>query len=326
MTAKAPVNSARILFKDRNEFRSFHTGHEQSFATIAWLYGVALCALLLVWAAGQLPYAAAIPLDVLAFIIIGWAQYSLGNGLHEAVHYNLGNRSGDRWAALLTAHPVGLTLSYRDIHLQHHRFLGTTGDPELGAYTHFPKTKIALLLRFAWFVSGVPAIMQFLQQQRGSISPDRKRSFWEPLALLGTQAAIASAFWLVFGSPLMYVVFWVLPVATVGKLLSTTRLICEHGSPSRDWVVRSIDAGRLRTWLLGAFDFNYHAEHHLVPSVPFAQLERLHRLHRHHAAHHPEYRPFEGRLEFFSGGYLALLAHWFRILPWRTRSVIHPAG
>jgi len=316
------VNRAKIFFKDREEFQSFHTGQAQSFLVIAILYAIALAVLCLVWVAVRMPIFAAIPICIVAFIVIGWAQYSLGNGLHEAVHHNLGNRKGDQFAALLTAYPVGLTMTYREVHLGHHRYLGTTRDPEFAVYTSFPQTKGALVLRFIWFISGIPATQQFLAQQRHALSSNGKRSFYDSLCLAGVQLGLVSLFWWAYGSPLFYIAFWVLPIATVGKLLSTTRLLCEHGSPTRDWVVRTIDGSRLQTWVMGAFDFNYHGEHHLWPSVPYAQLQRLHRAHRAYCEQNPEYQPFHGRLEFFSGGYLALLFRWMCILPWRKHAQI----
>jgi fatty acid desaturase len=316
------VISAKTLFKDREEFRSFHAGEEQSFLVIALLYAVAFAALALVWAAMRMPAATAIPACIGAFVVIGWAQYSLGNALHEAVHHNLRNRNSDRLASLLTAYPVGLTIAYRDVHLAHHKHLGTEHDPELSVYTSFPQTKGALLSRFLWFVSGVPAALQFLEQQWSAASSGGKRSFADPLLFAAVQFGLLALFWWCYGNPLYYVVFWVLPIATVGKLLSTTRLLCEHGSPTKDWVVRTIDGRRWQTWVMGAFDFNYHGEHHLWPSVPYAQLQRLHRLHRSYFESHPDYRPFDGRFEFFSGGYFALLCHWFCILPWRKRAQI----
>ena len=320
MGETAAVNSVKLLFRDREDFRSFHVGQEKSFLVIAMLYAVAIGALTLVWAMVQMPLAARLSADLLAFVIIGWAQYSLGNGLHEAVHHNLRNRNGDRWASLLTAYPVGLTIAYREVHLGHHKYLGTEQDPEFELYTAFPQTKIALATRFVWFVSGIPAILQFFQLQRLSASNAEQRSRLDIFLFAGVQICLVALFWGVFGSPIYYVVFWVLPIATVGKLLSSTRLLCEHGSPDREWVVRTIDGARWQTWVMGAFDFNYHGEHHLIPSVPFAQLERLHRVHRAYIEQHLGYRPIEGRFEFISGGYLSLIAHWFRILPWRRHA------
>jgi fatty acid desaturase len=322
----ATANPAKVLFKDREGFQSFHAGEEQSFAVIALLYAIALAALALVWAAARIPMVAAIPAYVGAFIVVGWAQYSLGNGLHEAVHHNLRNKKSDRLAALLTAYPVGLTIAYREVHLSHHKHLGTKHDPEFPIYTSFPQTKSALISRLLWFVSGIPAALQFLEQQRSAVSNGGKRSCLDLLCFVGVQLGLICLFWWGYGNPLYYIAFWVLPTATVGKLLSTTRLLCEHGSPAHDWVVRTIDGNRWQTWVMGAFDFNYHGEHHLWPSVPYAQMRRLHRIHRSYCEQHPEYQPFEGRFEFFSGGYLALLYHWFCILPWRKDAQVQLAS
>jgi fatty acid desaturase len=242
------------------------------------------------------------------------------------VHHNLRNKKSDRLAALLTAYPVGLTMTYREVHLGHHKYLGTKRDPEFSVYTSFPQTKIALILRFLWFVSGVPAVLQFLAQQRSVASTGGKRPYYDLLCFVSVQLGLISLFWWGYGNPFFYIAFWALPIATVGKLLSTTRLLCEHGSPTRDWVVRTIDGSRWQTWVMGAFDFNYHGEHHLWPSVPYAQLQRLHRVHRTYFEQNPEYQPFDGRFEFFSGGYLALLSRWLRVLPWRKYAQIQTAS
>ena len=315
-TATEP-SSAKAIFTSREDFRSFQVGEEKSFAVIAFLWGVIVIAFCIVGMATRFSWPVTAVSDIMAFCAIGWSQYSLGNGLHEAVHHNLRNKKSDFVAALLTAYPIGLTIAYRDVHLRHHRHLGTREDPELSVYTTFPRTKGDLIGRFIWNVSGIPAALQFLQQRRDATFTGGKRGYSELLKFSLVQLVIVSAFWFAFGNFLYYVVFWVLPIMTIGKLLSTTRLLCEHGSPDRDWVVRTIVGRRWQTWLMGAFDFNYHGEHHLFPSIPYAQLQGLHQRHRAYVAQHPEYRPFGGRFEVFDGGYVALVIHWFNILPWK---------
>lgn len=319
------IAPAKLLFKDREEFRAFHEGEDQSFAVIALLYAILFGTLAALWFAAQATGPGAIAVHIVAFVVIGWAQYSLGNGMHEAVHHNLRNKDSDLVAWLLTAYPVGLT-SDREYHLEHHKYLGSDLDPDRSNYTHFPRTKIELILRFLWFLSGIPAVIQFVKQHTRARSRTGKKTYVDVIAVVAIQVVLLSLFWWLYGNPLYYFVFWVLPIATVGKLLSTTRLLCEHGTPTGDWVVRSIDGSRWQTWVMGAFDFNYHAEHHLFPAVPYAQLEKLHRRHRDYYETHPDYRPFEGRLEFFSGGYLALLVHWFRMLPWIKPAAVQALG
>ena len=138
------------------------------------------------------------------------------------------------------------------------------------------------------------------------------------MALLAVQLVIFMLFYIWFGNLYFYFIFWCLPIATIGKLCSSTRLLCEHSSAEKGWVFRSIDGPRWKTWLFGAFDFNYHAEHHLAPSIPFANLQELHKRNRWAIENNPNYQPLEGRVEFYSGGYLGLLGKWFRELPWQA--------
>jgi fatty acid desaturase len=308
-------NPVKLLFRDREDFRAVHANEGQSFVAVTLLYAAILTSLAAGWLANNhLSLIAAAPIYLACFAVIGWAQYSIGNGMHEAVHHNFGNKKSDRWASVVTAYPIGLTMSYRSVHLEHHQHLGTSNDPELSLYTVFPKSRTAMLLRFAWFVSGIPAILQFFQQQ--SSGAESRRGSGALVTFATVQLGIVLAFYLAFGNVLFYIFLWALPIATVGKLLSSTRLLCEHGSPSQEWVVRTISGPRWQTWTMGAFDFNFHAEHHLFPSVPYAGLAELHIRHKAYAQSHPEYRPFDGRLEFFEGGYLRLLGVWFHELPW----------
>jgi len=235
--------------------------------------------------------------------------------MHEAVHKNFLNKRGDFWASIVVAYPIGLTMRYRDIHLNHHKHIGTDKDPDWDEYIKFPISKLDITKRFIWFISGIPAVLQFLKLQANK-SKTGSIKYFELLTFLLTQLIIFTAFYFAYGSFLYYFIFWILPIATIGKLLSSSRLLCEHGSPDKGWVVRSIDGSRWQNWFLGAFDFNYHAEHHLIMSVPFANLKRLHKRNYAYALTHPEYQPFSGRMEFFSGSYLSLLRKWIRELPW----------
>ncbi len=246
-------NPVKLLFRDREDFRAIHDGEGQSFVAVALLYAAILTCLAVGWLANNhLSLIAAAPIYLACIAVIGWAQYSIGNGMHEAVHHNFGNKKSDRWASIVTAYPIGLTMSYRSVHLEHHHHLGTSNDPELGLYTVFPKSRAAMLLRFVWFASGIPAILQFFQQQ--SSGAESRRGL---LVAFAVQVAIVLAFYLAFGNVLFYIFFWSLPIATVGKLLSSTRLLCEHGSPATNgWFAPSPGRdGRRGSWALSTLIF-----------------------------------------------------------------------
>src|ERR1700730_7821311 len=112
------------IFRDREEFRSYHIGEQRAFWVLALFYGTAAVSILLTRFAVALPYDVGLPIAIFAFVVIGWAQYSIGNGMHEAMHRNLLNYNDDRIASLIAAYPIGFTLAYRDTHFRHHRFLG----------------------------------------------------------------------------------------------------------------------------------------------------------------------------------------------------------
>ncbi len=314
------------FFRNRQEFQSYHVGEFWSYIVVAFLYFFIFALVLSIHFLSQIKAVFPFGLSTLFFILIGWAQYSLGNAMHEALHFNFANKKSDMLASLITAYPIGFTLNYRDFHFNHHKHVGTVKDPEYGLYTNFPKSKIGFIRRFVWFASGLPAFnqfikLQFLEKDNGSKTPLQPRRISKSLdvcLLLTSQSVIFFLFFLLFGSIWHYFIFWILPIATVGKLLSSTRLLCEHGSPNFDWVVRSINGPRWSNYLLGAFDFNFHGEHHLFPTVPHAQLKRLHEKHSGFLDSEKAKRPFGQRFEIYCGSYLSLLTSWFLELPWYT--------
>src|SRR5690606_15287942 len=107
---------------------------------------------------------------------------------------------------------------------------------------------------------------------------------------------------------------WALPLLTVVKLCTAIRLLCEHGSPDKPYVWRSFSGTFVQRNLLGAFGLNYHAEHHLYPTIPYENLAEAFalRIDRQGAPGAP---PDDGFLEVYHGGHLGLLRDWFRELP-----------
>ncbi len=316
------------IFKDREHFKSFHVGEFYSYIVTAGLYLTIFMTISVIYYSEVLNAPYTFAFKIMGFIIIGWAQYSLGNAMHEAVHFNFANKKKDFLASLFTAYPIGFNLNYRNFHFKHHKYVGTENDPEYELYSQFPKSKLQFLNRFVWFGSGLPAIVQFLNMQFNNkttnkiiVKPRRINLILDALMLFLVQAVIFLCFYLLFNNVFYYLFFWLLPIATIGKLLSSTRLLCEHGSPKCDWVIRTIHGSRIMNYILGAFDFNYHGEHHLFPTVPQSQLKRLHKTHLHYISKSKkQYNPLNGRFEIYKGSYLGLLFIWFKELPFLENS------
>ena len=260
-------------------------------------------------------------LYMLAFFSIGWSQFCLNHALHEALHKNFGKKHNEFLAALITAYPIGFTMGYRRIHLDHHRYFGDKdNDPDYGGYCNFPKSKMQFLGRLLYNISGIPAVLQFFKEHT---SPKKKEERAEKekeathvlFKLAAVHLVILSLFILIFmkvhllAGFFSYGFFWVLPLVTVAKFCNSTRLLCEHGSPKNQLVYRTITGNFFQTQSLGAFKFYYHGEHHIKPNIPYTKLkdakETLNLNVKNKNIVYEEY----------NHGYLSLLIKWFREVP-----------
>lgn len=272
-----------------------------------------------------------VPVGAAVFVLVGWCQASLSNGFHEAVHRNFGSRHSDLASLVLLGYPTFFTMQYRTVHLQHHLKGGDRAqDPDFETYGQFPRSRFEMLGRLALMGSGLAAAKQLLtknlrsgDEAAGRKSREEARKDGKPVKdLVGlalVQLAIVGVYLAVFGWPLglaFYVGFYMAPLGTVAKLIKATRSFCEHGSPERDYVLRTITGRPWQTGTLGMYGFNFHAEHHLYPWVAYARLEALHERLRPELVDGAD--THQGHYEHFHGGYLGLLAHWFRELPWRA--------
>ena len=110
-----------------------------------------------------------------------------------------------------------------------------------------------------------------------------------------------------------YLWLWLVPLVTFGKFFTSTRTLCEHGSPDDEPVIRTITGPYAEEKLLGIFCFNYHAEHHYMVGIPYQNLQEAHTLLREELYQQPQ-SPAP-RYEHYDRGYLHLLYQWFAALP-----------
>jgi fatty acid desaturase len=244
---------------------------------------------------------------VAAIVLVGALQHHLSIVHHEANHFLLfRGRLWNEAVGALAGYAVGFTMAYRSIHLEHHRLLGQDGDPDAENYVRYPLSRLGLAGSVLWNLSGLATARQFLRQTvlRPRSAPGAKASSWKELPLLVlTQAAIAAGFWAAGGFEL-YLLLWVLPLVTIAKTLAQLRNIAEHtllrdnGDPELSRY-RTIRVGWIEWFFFAPMNFNFHAEHHLYPGIPFHHLPGAHRL----LAARPEY----ARAVCLHDGYLSFL-------------------
>jgi fatty acid desaturase len=237
-----------------------------AWATIAG--AMALCAL---WPS--------VPTLVAAVAIVGSRQLGLGVVMHEAAHWLLFPRPGvNTWVGKwLCAHPVWADLpAYRRRHHRHHRHTLQSDDPDLPLASPYPVSRAALWRDALRDLGGLTAAAVVLARLR--TSPPGWREVRGPLAgnavILGMLAAV--------GQWHLYLLLWLLPLATWYQLVTRLRTIAEHAvvpdpaDPLRN--SRTTRAGVVARLFLAPYWVNHHLEHHLLVFVPCWKLRRAHAL------------------------------------------------
>jgi len=170
---------------------------------------------------------------------------------------------------------------FRAFHMAHHRH---TGNPDEDPELQHPKP--ASLPGFIWHVSGIPywgeqlaaLITSAVGRDKAAFltGRTRPRTIREAQEMIGVYVAVGLFTW--WFSPIFYWV-WILPVL-IGQPLLRLYLLAEHGlCPSKRNLListRTVLTNPLVRFV--AWNMPFHAEHHMLPNVPFHRLPAAHRL------------------------------------------------
>lgn len=248
-----------------------------------------------------------IVLFFVSFITIGALQHRLSIFLHEALHFTLfSNKQLNRFVGSLSANMVFFKWSYRKIHLKHHKHLGDDHDPDLINYVNYPSGLSFFLLDVVSNLSGISACKQFIKQNliKKPKTNSSEIHYSESFLLIFTQTLIFILFYLL-GHWWHYFILWVLPLITVAKTLAHFRNVAEHvlienGNYRELERLRTIKSNILERFFFAPLGFNYHAEHHMFPGVPFHRLSSLSKIIR-------EQSFYKENIHFYPFSYCRLL-------------------
>jgi beta-carotene hydroxylase len=228
------------------------------------------------------------PLPLAVHVLVAAAAIHLAFTVwHEAVHRNASPRPWVNTAVGILGMFPYLTPYFmqRWIHLQHHARLNERDDPNF-VYVDGPFWKIAL--RYPRALGTARALLARDPRARGERLADAASTAAVGLvfALAWRAGALADLLWL-----------WLLPVAIAKLVMDWYINYLPHvGLPAHRWHgTRILDAGWLTPLVLG---HNYHAIHHLWPTIPWHGYrstfrERLPMLRQHGVP--IEHRVFERR-------------------------------
>jgi fatty acid desaturase len=271
----APVTAGDLLtLAELRELRRLSTMRGTGLVLHAW---AVIFAAMIVYAA----WPSAITL-ALAVAVIGTRQLGLMVLMHDAAHWRLFPHPGvNNWIAQwLCAHPVwGEFSEYRRQHHLHHRHTRQADDPDLALFTPFPVARWRFWRGVLADLAGVTAVARVLgwpAWREGA--PVAWRRLRGPLASNAVLFAVLAA----LGHWHLYLLLWLLPLATWYQLAVRIRNVAEHAlvadddDPLRN--TRTVAAGTLARVFLAPYRVNYHLEHHLFVFAPCWKLPRAHAI------------------------------------------------
>jgi fatty acid desaturase len=233
----------------------------------------------------------------LVVMVVGNRQLGLNILMHDAAHALLHeNRKINDFVAYWFCAPE--LFIYRPYHLQHHRFVQQSEDPDLVLSKPFPITRASLWRKIMRDLTG----QTFFKQRSSSFVAGIKRSSSETSTPAFKKSALSSIvqelskqrmFFICNGLGLLafslaglwwaWLLMWLLPMMTWLPLVSRLRNIAEHAlivengtDPLRH--ARTTYANWLERMFIAPYWVNYHCEHHMFTQIPCWNLPKAHRL------------------------------------------------
>ncbi len=226
-----------------------------------------------------------IAISMVCMLLIATRQHALLALMHEYSHYQFSRKHvwlNDLIGDIFTAFPFFITVhGFRRNHMPHHRHVLTDQDPNWIAALkkdryQFPKTRKQIFIEILKHCIGWYTLEDFKRYTvDAGMAVDLPRATRINRAVCMIVFAAAATY---FGWWQNVLLYWIVPFMTFLMAILYVRDVGEHfGMPSAGISgSRTVLAGWLERILICQNGVNFHAEHHLLPSVPFFRLKQLH--------------------------------------------------
>jgi len=222
-----------------------------------------------------------------------YALYIIGHdGLHRRLFGTVSRN--DLWNDVFILGAIGaITRLNRHNHIEHHQLMGSLQDPDRYKYL---RSQIRSAYRLLLDLTALPLILRATSnvfRKRGQVTPQVSGSggyrMRDIAILAGWQAGLFLSLSLAIGW-WAYPLLWLLPVYMFTFAADLFRVFCEHSTVEDAACVS--DSRRLITFRSNWFErqfvapmnMNFHAVHHLWPSIPYYHLARADALVRSRSA------------------------------------------
>ena len=257
---------------------------------------------------------------LLSIPAIGTRYYALFIIGHDGLHRRLfGNaRWNDLWNDLFVLAPIfSITRLNRWNHMKHHRTLALASDPDRYKYMSANKldrvSVLAVLTGLPYLVRAVRNVLANSKPAHTASDDSRRYALRDVALIVGWQAALMVGLTATIGW-WAYPVLWLLPVYLFTYTADIVRVFLEHSMLCTDQIADSTK--RLVTYSSNAIErvffapmnMNFHAAHHLWPSIPYYNLPMADKLMQQWGNNKsaPVWR----------ASYLSYLHQYLRQLPW----------
>ena len=181
--------------------------------------------------------------------------------------------------------------AYRAYHLQHHRFVQQTGDPDLILSAPFPVSRGSLKRKMIRDLTGQTFYKQRLGALAAALKAHKPGESW--LAILTCEIKRQPHFYLQNALGLLlfsaaglwwaWVLMWLLPMMTWLPLITRLRNISEHALVAKDEPdplrhARTTHANWLERLFIAPYWVNYHCEHHMFTQIACWKLPLAHHI------------------------------------------------
>ena len=221
---------------------------------------------------------------MLAIPLVGTRYYALFIIGHDGLHRRLFSNTvhNDRFADLVVFGPIGaITRLNNRNHIRHHRLLATEADPDRHKHGCFNKTRPIELVSFLLGISSLLRSLRNVFGSRPNVVPEqahktRRYTSVDLCILVGWQLALIGGltasigFW-------AWPTLWLAPVYVFAFLGDNARSFVEHSHPEPDPIADrhrliTVTSNVIERRFFAPMHMNFHAAHHLWPSIPYYNL------------------------------------------------------
>ena len=241
---------------------------------------------------------------MISFPILLAAQRSAQTLIHDLSHrlFSQDIRKNDLLGNYIVGGWIGASVTaYRHIHMQHHKYNGSTQDPEHNTF-ELVRKRGGLSLHCLKYMLGLEAIRLINKYYKPANTETTQPKKNDKRKNTKTQIFVCQGFLFIiftFIANAWYLyVLWLYLAVTWNPMLSNLRFLVEH--PGESDLTVSTPGNFIERLYFAPMNFNFHLEHHLWPNIPPYHLRSAHRYLKQQGY-------FNRHPEFLGSGYLNLL-------------------